>query len=135
VAEWDLLRDADAAFQEKKYREAGGFYTALYRMKKLPADRHAVWAYCRRYEVVQRLNEGPQTRDEWDLIREEIRRIRKLSPNHWYDAYLANLVDEMSRGTRTTGSRPKGVVRGASPDEPAPAPLAEGVDGPGAMRR
>jgi hypothetical protein len=115
------LSKADTAFREQRYDEAGPLYGALYRDEKLPKNRHELWAYCRRYAVVQRINAGPKTKAEWQEIREEIQRIQKFSPKpHWYDQYLLEFVQENSQ--RVSGAKRDGAtVRGASPDEAANA--------------
>jgi hypothetical protein len=92
------LARADSAFRARRYDEAGVTYAALYRAGNLPSDHRDVWAYCRRYAVVRRIQSQPRSQAEWDAIRREIAAIRELSPRHWYDEYLLNRVNELSAG-------------------------------------
>ena len=114
--EADPMAQADALFRDKKYEEAGLIYSALYRDEKLPESRNPIWAYCRRFTVVKRINAGPRSAAEWQSIREEILRIQQFSPKHWYDQYLLEFVQENARRTEA-GQRPA-TIRGASPEEP-----------------
>jgi hypothetical protein len=123
----EALARADKAFRAKQYLDAGAIYADLARQRRLPEGYRDAWAYCRRFAVVQRINAGPRDSDAWAAIAAEIGQIRKLTPNHWYDSYLADLVRERSAGAPKGDGR-KVVLRGASPDErtpaPAPAPSA-----------
>ncbi|GIW88871.1 MAG: hypothetical protein KatS3mg108_3195 [Isosphaeraceae bacterium] len=90
------LAEADDAFRAQRYADAGAIYAQLYADGRLPKARYDAFAYCRRYDVVRRINDKPRHRDEWKTIRDEIQAIRRLTPDHWYDEYLLNLVDELS---------------------------------------
>lgn len=119
------LSTADAAFRAKNYAEAGRLYDQLAKQGELPPHRHNPWAYCRMAGIVHRINQGPKSEAEWASIRREIDAIRQLSPKNWYAEYLRNLASERTkegRGTSRGGSSPE-ILRGASPDEPAPSPL------------
>jgi hypothetical protein len=115
------LARADEAFLARKYPDAGILYAQLARDGHLPEDRRDAWAYCRRFEVVRRINGQPRTAQEWAAIAAEIARIRKLclQPN-WYDEYLTRLVRERSAGAPRGPARP--ILRGASPEEHRPTP-------------
>ena len=118
------LEKADNDFRAKRFLDAGRVYEQLARERQLPDVRKDAWAYCLCAAVVERLNTGPKSPEEWASIRAEIDRIRKLSPKNWYGEYLRNLVAERTGPNRTSRSR-KVVLRGASPDEPAsPRPVA-----------
>ena len=115
----DPLAAADAAFREKRYEDAGKLYASLNKEGQLPESRKPIWAYCRRYDVVKRINSTPRTREEWQSIREEIVRIQQTTQKpHWYDEYLLEFVRENSRGSAVANDRAVPTVRGASPDEP-----------------
>lgn len=109
------LRRADDLFRSREYPEAGKIYEELATENELPASRMAAWAYCRRFVVVQRINQQPVKPEEWKQILDEVEAIRKLGPRHWYDEYLRSLVVEMSR---KSGSGSRTVVRSASPETP-----------------
>jgi hypothetical protein len=119
-----LLVSADQAFRDKRYEDAGRAYAQLDREKTLPASRREVWAYCRRVAVVGRINEKPQTLEEWNSILAEIESIRALCPRHWYDEYLRNLVREMTSKIKAS-SRSRPIVRGASPEPAESSPRVE----------
>jgi hypothetical protein len=115
------LRAADAAFLAENYDEAGRIYTVLNRAGKLPDDRNGHWAYCRAVKVVRQINARPASEEEWAAIDDEIQQIRTLSPSNWFGEYLRNLAAERGRDPRSKAGRSnKVVVRGSSPDEPAP---------------
>lgn len=127
----DELAQADGLFKEKKYDEAGKLYAGLARQGRLPAVRNKVWAYCRWSAIVARINSGPKSKAEWDLIEREIQSVDRLTPDHWFVDYLRDLVADTRAGKRPV---PKGpglaAVRGAEPEEepdstaPRPAPVA-----------
>ena len=113
----DAVAEADAAFLAGRYDEAGRGYAALARAHRLPEARRDHWAYCRMAAVVRRINAGPAGATEWAELHAEIGRIRALSPRNWFGEYLRNLVAQ-----RSAPSRPgEMVLRGAAPDEAAPA--------------
>ncbi|AMV38313.1 peptidase MA family metallohydrolase [Planctomyces sp. SH-PL62] len=125
------LAEADALFNKKQYDQAGQRYAVLARKGQLPAARNKVWAYCRWAAVVARINAGPRSNQEWELIEREIDSIQRLTPGNWYGEYLKDRVAAARNGERPIGKGPGGLaVRGASPDEsepesdptPAPAP-------------
>jgi hypothetical protein len=120
----ELLASADQAFRAKRYDVAREQYSKLHHAGGLPDTRRDVWAYCRRVAVVQRINEKPQTLDEWNTILTEIEAIRALCPRHWYDEYLRNLVVEKTAKLKTAAaSQP--AVRQASPASPDTTRLPE----------
>jgi len=123
--EMDPIAQADALFREKRYEEAGQIYSAHYRDGTLPENRNPIWAYCRRYTVVKRINAGPKSQAEWQSIREEIERIQEFSPKHWYDQYLLEFVQENSR--KTDGSTKKPL---AAPGKPNRGGLGTGQNLP-----
>jgi hypothetical protein len=90
------IAEADDAFRAKRYGDAGAIYAELHEAGRLPRPRFDALAYCRRYAVVRRINDKPRDQQEWREIRAEIEAIRELTPNHWYDEYLLNLVSELS---------------------------------------
>lgn len=111
------LVNADRAWKEKRYLDAGTAYANLEREKKLPPNRRDQWGYCRLVAVLEKINAQPQTPGEWSGIHAEIDHIRILSPKNWYSEYLRNVVVERSGGVKS--KRPNElVVRGAGPDEP-----------------
>lgn len=114
------LGRADAAFRRRDYSAAGTLYAQLAGEGRLPEDRKEAWAYCRRFEVVRRINARPRTAEQWAALAAEIGQIRALSPNHWYDEYLRDFVSERMTEARRAGAR-KVVLRGAAPEEEAPA--------------
>ncbi len=114
------LTEADAAFRARQYREAGRLYAELAQDGKLPETRFDPWAYCRMYDVVNQINDGPGTAEQWQSIQNEIGQIRELSPRNWYAEYLRNLVSELSAKSRKVAAN-QVVVRGSSPEE-APIP-------------
>jgi tetratricopeptide (TPR) repeat protein len=116
---------ADAAFRAKNFTEAGRLYTQLAQLGQLPPHRRNPWAYCRMAAVVHQINRGPKSDADWTAIQREIDAIRQVSPKNWYAEYLRNLaIERTSQGRGTArGTAPK-ILRGASPDEPAPAPLS-----------
>lgn len=122
------IAQADSAFLARRYREAGQIYGDLAKASALPEIRHDPWAYCRMTEVVQRINAGPRSTQEWAWIRQEILEIRRLSPRNWYAEYLRNLADELSARGRRADSGTM-VLRGASPsalgEPPVEAPIAK----------
>lgn len=95
------LTQADAAFRQRNYAGAGRLYSKLAEADELPENRKGVWAYCRRFQVVQRINAHPTTADEWQAIATEIEQIRQIAGKHWYDEYLMSLVKERSKGAST----------------------------------
>jgi hypothetical protein len=115
---------ADAAFRANNFAEAGRLYTQLAQLGQLPPHRRNPWAYCRMAAVVHQINRGPKSAADWTTIQREIDAIRQLSPKNWYAEYLRNLaIERTSQGRGAArGSAPE-ILRGASPDEPAPAPL------------
>ncbi|WP_337174009.1 hypothetical protein [Paludisphaera sp.] len=134
-AEPDELAQADAFFKARKYDEAGKLYAALARKGRLPTVRNKVWAYCRWSAIVSRINAGPASKAEWDLIEREIQSVERLTPDHWFVDYLKDLVTDARAGKRPI---PKGSgagpglasIRGAEPEEeheaaPAPRPRVD----------
>ncbi|MDG3002203.1 hypothetical protein [Paludisphaera mucosa] len=117
----DELAQADALFNKKQYDQAGKIYAGLARKGQLPAVRNKVWAYCRWSTVVARINAGPKTKPEWDVIEREIESIQRLTPGNWFGEYLKDLVADARSGKRPIAKSPGLAVRGASPDEPEPA--------------
>lgn len=111
------IMDADKAFREKRYAEAGRIYAALDRQNRLPKVRRDHWAYCRWVEVVRRMNAKPSTPQEWATIDAEIQSIRALSPRNWFGEYLRRRAAERSPGGTAARSN-QVVVRGSAPDEP-----------------
>lgn len=127
------IQKADEAYLAERYVEAGKAYAALDRAGKLPADRRDHWAYCRAVDVVSRINNRPASAREWAAIDSEIQAISALSPSHWFPEYLRKLVAERTRAVRPRTSRAgKVVVRGSSPEEPAPPPAPVPASPPGA---
>ncbi len=117
-AEPDELAQADDFFKEKKYDEAGKLYAALARKGRLPAVRNKVWAYCRWSAIVARINSGPKSKAEWDLIEREIQSVERLTPDHWFVDYLKDLVADTRAGKRPTPKGPgPAALRGAEPEE------------------
>ncbi|HEU5117504.1 MAG TPA: hypothetical protein VFT74_12740, partial [Isosphaeraceae bacterium] len=87
--EAELLSKADDLYRSEKYSEAGAIYTRLASANHLPENRRNAWAYCRRFEVVKRINGQPRSEGEWAAIAAEITAIRQLSPSvWWFDVYL-----------------------------------------------
>ena len=115
-----VLAQADQWFTEKKYSEAGQAYAQLAAQNELPAQRRAVWAYCRWVAVVALINAHPQSDQEWDAIEQEVRSIRKLTPGNWYGEYLQNRVAEARRAVHGNSRGGKLVVRGSAPDDDLP---------------
>jgi hypothetical protein len=130
----DELAEADALFNWKRYDEAGKIYAALAREGRLPAVRNKVWAYCRWSAIVGRINAGPRSTAEWDLIEREIQSVERLTPDHWFVDYLKDLVADTRAGKRPVPKGPAvAAIRGAEPEEepetaPAPAPRRARVD-------
>ncbi len=125
----DELDQADALFKEKKYEEAGAIYATLARAGRLPTARNKVWAYCRWNAIVARINAGPRSDAEWDLIEREVQNVERLTPDHWFVDYLKDLVADVRSGKRHVPKTGRGplAVRGAEPDDdpaPRPAPAA-----------
>jgi hypothetical protein len=119
-----MLEAADAAFRAKDYVEAGRLYDQLAKLGQLPPHRRNPWAYCRMAAVVHRINQGPKSDADWSMVQREIDAIRQLSPKNWYAEYLRNLaIERTSQGRVASRGRSPEVLRGASPDEPEPAPL------------
>lgn len=137
------LNQADRAFQEKRYDEAGRLYSQLAEQHALPADRNEVWAYCRWTEIVRRINAKPRSAEEWDAVETEIRQVREIHPNSWYGEYLLSRVAEARKTRRSIFPfKPRAerlLVRGSEPEEfdvdlpassaPETAPSASKVDG------
>lgn len=90
------VRDADFAFDEKRYIEAGAIYAKLAKSGELPPDRVDHWCYCRCYVVAEKINAKPKTKAEWDALRAEVKEIRALvSPKAAYLVrYLEKSIDE-----------------------------------------
>jgi len=132
AAEGVSVQKADEAYLAERYVEAGKAYAALDRAGKLPADRRDHWAYCRAVDVVSRINNRPASAREWAAIDAEIQAISALSPSHWFPEYLRKLAAERTRAVRPRTSRAgKVVVRGSSPEEPAPPPAPVPASPPG----
>ncbi len=110
-----LMIDADRAWKEKRYADAGAIYADLAGAQKLPASRRDHWAYCRLVVVLERINAQPRTPQEWSEIHGEIDHIRLLSPKNWYSEYLRNVVVERSGGVKRASTQ-NVVLRGGSPD-------------------
>ena len=127
----DPLPEADAAFRAGRYDEAGKGYAALARAHRLPAARRDHWAYCRMAAVVRRINAGPASATEWAELHGEIGRIRALSPKNWFGEYLRNLIAQRSGPVRPGEL----VLRGASPDDPAPPVSRRKAAGPVKLAR
>lgn len=142
-----LVEQADELYRAEKYTEAGAIYSKMAESGQLPENRRNAWAYCRRFEVVKRINGQPRSDGEWAEIAAEIAAIRRLSPSvWWFDVYLQDLVRERSGQTAKTAPKSNQVVlRGAQPEEnslalprpsaprkpaettpPSPAPSASG---------
>jgi hypothetical protein len=118
----DLAR-ADRLFREQQYDGSGRIYAALAERNMLPKERRPHWAYCRFKAVVSRINAGPRSAQEWDVIVAEIRSIQRLTPENWYADYLLNKVAEARRTRRWPAASSDGmVVRGSAPDDPSPSP-------------
>ena len=116
------LAAADQLFRAQNFEESGRIYAALAARNLLPAERRPHWAYCRFKSVVRRINAGPRSAQEWDAIEAEVRSIQRLTPGNWYGEYLINKVAEARRSRRRRpGTSDNVVVRGSSPDDPAPA--------------
>jgi hypothetical protein len=111
---------ADQLFTQKKYEDAGRIYAGLAARNQLPAQRKAVWAYCRWVAVVARINAHPRSDREWDDIEQEIHSIQRLTPGNWYGEYLLNRVAEARRGGKPPSRNGRLVVRGSDPDETPP---------------
>ncbi len=126
------LARADEAFRKKQYSEAGSHYAALAREGQLPENRRDAWAYCRRFEVVRRINAPPRSAAQWAALATEIQQIQQLSPGNWYDEYLRNLVAERIGQARRAGAR-KVVLRGASPEERTPQAVPPTTPSPPAI--
>ncbi len=118
-----LLSQADDLYRNEKYSEAGAIYTRMASANQLPENRRNAWAYCRRFEVVKRINGQPRSEGEWAAIAAEITAIRQLSPSvWWFDVYLQDLVRERSGHVAKVAPRNNQVVlRGSQPEE---SPLA-----------
>jgi hypothetical protein len=115
------LAAADQLFRDQRFDESGRIYAALAARNLLPADRRPHWAYCRFKAVVRRINAGPRSAREWDAIEAEVRNIQRLTPGNWYGDYLISKIAEARRPRkRRTGTSDNVVVRGSSPEEPAP---------------
>jgi hypothetical protein len=120
------LADGDRLFASGRYDDAGRCYATLATQNRLPAHRHAHWAYCRMVDVARRINARPKTAGEWDEIEAEIVRIQRLTPNNWYGEYLRNKVAEVRRGgSRTQAKSNNVVVRGRAPDDSPNKPEPE----------
>lgn len=117
----DHLRLGDDLWKAKRFIEAGEHYAVLARDQRLPPSRKDHWAYCRLVVVLEKINAGPKTRNDWSEIHAEIDHIRALSPKNWYSEYLRNVVVERS-GVPKKPARDPMVVRGAAPEEEAPRP-------------
>jgi hypothetical protein len=113
------VKQADDLYRAEKYSEAGAIYTKLASSDQLPEDRRNAWAYCRRFEVVKRINGQPRSEAEWAAIAAEITAIRQLSPSvWWFDVYLQDLVRERSgQAPRVAPKSNQIVLRGAQPEE------------------
>ena len=90
------VRDADFAFEKKRYIEAGAIYSKLAKSGELPPDRVDHWCYCRCYVVAEKINAKPKTKAEWDALRAEVKEIRAVvSPKAAYLVrYLDKSIDE-----------------------------------------
>ena len=111
------LDEADAAFNAKKFIEAGRIYGALAAANQLPAERAEHWAYCRSCVVAQRISAKPRTQAEWQTIKAEIEEIRRLAPTNWLGDYIRDYVDTHC-GLKQPTKPGKTIVRAASPEEP-----------------
>ncbi|MFO0961008.1 MAG: hypothetical protein U0800_26805 [Isosphaeraceae bacterium] len=116
------LKQADEAFRERKYDEAGRLYAELASTGSLPDSRRDHWAYCRCAAVVQKIN-GQPTAADWPAIRSEVAAIRQLSPQLWVGEYLRDLVSERAgkAGVRASQPSPSPPATAAAPVQP-PAP-------------
>lgn len=114
-----LLKQADDLYRGEKYTQAGAIYTRMAGANQLPENRRNAWAYCRRFEVVKRINAQPRSEGEWAAIAAEITAIRQLSPSvWWFDVYLQDLVRERSgQVARVAPKSNQVVLRGAQPEE------------------
>ncbi len=114
-----LLKQADDLYRAENYSQAGAIYTRMAAANQLPENRRNVWAYCRRFEVVKRINGQPRSDGEWAAIAAEITAIRQLSPSvWWFDVYLQDLVRERSGQVAKVSPKSNQVVlRGAQPEE------------------
>ena len=112
------LANADAAFSNKDYREAGRIYSALARNRQLPPERREHWLYCRASEVVSRINARPSTKAEWAGINDEIDQIRAIDPKFYLGEYLRDLAAERQSARKKTKPTNAMVIRGSAPEEP-----------------
>lgn len=95
IQEFDLA-EADDAFQNQKFQEAGAIYLKLYESGRLPESRRSQLAYCKCAEVVSRINSNPSDGDSWTKIHADIELVQKIQPDFWYAEYLKDLVKERS---------------------------------------
>ncbi len=107
------LEEADVAYRDKKYTEAGRIYSGLASTQQLPEGRKEQWAYCRWFAVVQRINAKPSSPTEWDSIDTELEEIRKLCPLNFFGEYL-----KQRAATRIPGSGKSALKQVASKNEP-----------------
>ena len=128
---------ADAAFEAKRYDEAGPALRGPRPREaapRRPARPLGLLPLGRGRPPDQRPAERPP--QEWAEIDAEIQQIRALSPNNWYGEYLRNRAAErLGRAGEPSPARPgrgPGLgPRGAAAADPAPAD----PPGPGRRRR
>lgn len=114
VQQFDLA-EADTAFRNKKYPEAGAIYQKLMDAGSLPATRNGHLAYCRSAALVERINRRPTSPQEWNEIQAELAAIQKLQPDFWFAEYLSDLVKERQNRS-VAGVNQPGTTQLASND-------------------
>lgn len=116
------LKQADEAFRNRNYEDAGKTYAELAAQGQLPDSRRDHWAYCRCASIVQKINKQP-TAAEWPAIRAEVAAIQQLSPQLWVSEYLRDLVNERAAkaGVRASQPSPAAVAAASAPAPVAPA--------------
>ena len=114
VAPTDLAT-ADAAFEAKKWAEAGRIYGTLADQRRLSEEEMKRWLYCRAQGVAARINAQPRTDADWAAIKEELARMKVLNSNFYLTDYLQSLASERQAAQHKPKPSKTLVVRGQAP--------------------